>query len=550
MDLPGCANRSPTAWSLDSGLSNGLMHGFDVNNDGDEEYLAEVVTSRIGSTEDIQSFVHLSLLRSMEAWDQAICCACAMRDQEYCHNSLDGQDVLAFLSKLCAVNGSYHANIALCPPQRSKRLRTRRASERKKQRKAKRKRDSPYWNEMHVSPVQQDGCSIEDIQSDITAKQLSRKRRKLLGEVIQPTALISEEYGTSTRACKSSTHKTEDDSDNDGTREALSELNASPTKVPNATDATFESTSDGEQNTEKAQNLEEESEDPKKPPKARQDQTPTRKVAKSPYFEGPKPAATPTDSLSSKSPRKRPPRGIVSCLPFPRLDAPRFGLIQEELATDPFRLLVAVTFLVRTSGKAAIPVFRELMEEYPTPSALASASAADIEAKIKHLGLGHVRAATIQRFARLWMENPPRKGVRYAVKNYQGQSADYLKEEGDGDNYCVEDGKEMQWEIGHMTQGPYALDSWRIFCRDVLRGEAEDWNGGGREGEFQPEWMRVLPKDKELRACLRWMWMREGFQWDPDTGDKVVLSDELRRAVQEGRVEYEYDTGDLKILDE
>jgi hypothetical protein len=62
------------------------------------------------------------------------------------------------------------------------------------------------------------------------------------------------------------------------------------------------------------------------------------------------------------------------------------------------------------------------------------------------------------------------------------------------------------WEIGHLTQGPYALDSWRIFCRDVLLGRSEHWTGKGSEPGFQPEWMRVLPRDKELRACLRWMW--------------------------------------------
>ena len=100
-----------------------------------------------------------------------------------------------------------------------------------------------------------------------------------------------------------------------------------------------------------------------------------------------------------------------------------------------------------------------------------------------------------------------------------------------------------------MTQGKYAIDSWRIFCRDAMLGRAEDWNGGGREPEFQPEWMRVMPQDKELRAFLRWMWMREGWEWDPATGDRIVLSEELRSAVDEGRVEYD-ETGGLRILDE
>jgi hypothetical protein len=104
------------------------------------------------------------------------------------------------------------------------------------------------------------------------------------------------------------------------------------------------------------------------------------------------------------------------------------------------------------------------------------------------------------------------------------------------------------WEIGHLTQGRYAIDSWRIFCRDVLLGRARDWNGKGARPEFQPEWMRVQPMDKELRACLRWMWMREGWEWDPETGERMPLREEMRRAVNEGRVEYD-DRGGLRIVD-
>lgn len=86
-----------------------------------------------------------------------------------------------------------------------------------------------------------------------------------------------------------------------------------------------------------------------------------------------------------------------------------------------------------------------------------------------------------------------------------------------------------------MTSGPYALDSWRIFCRDVLRGVATGWNGENSKQEgFQPEWMRVLPEDKELRAYLRWMWLKEGFVWDPYTGEKEVAGPELVRAAMGG----------------
>jgi hypothetical protein len=43
--------------------------------------------------------------------------------------------------------------------------------------------------------------------------------------------------------------------------------------------------------------------------------------------------------------------------------------------------------------------------------------------------------------------------------------------------------------------------------------------------------------------------MKEGWEWDPVTGEKQPLREELRRAVDEGRVRYD-DIGNLVIVDE
>ena len=48
--------------------------------------------------------------------------------------------------------------------------------------------------------------------------------------------------------------------------------------------------------------------------------------------------------------------------------------------------------------------------------------------------------------------------------------------------------------------------------------------------------MRVILEDKELRDLLRWMWLKERFEWDPFTGEKVVASPELMMAAMEGRI--------------
>ncbi|OLN85347.1 Methyl-CpG-binding domain protein 4, partial [Colletotrichum chlorophyti] len=268
-------------------------------------------------------------------------------------------------------------------------------------------------------------------------------------------------------------------------------------------------------------------------------------AVKSPFFN---------QSPVKLSPKSKRVGGLVSTIPFPPLSAPRFGLIQEEFAHHPFWLLVVVTFLVKTAGTLAIPTFYKVKEHFPSPAALADPdSAPAITEMIHHLGLSMVRTATIQRYARVWLEKPPTAGVTYRVKNYDVRDIEpCVLRSGDLDLSLAEAGPseaDDSWEMGHLTQGKYALDSWRIFCRDELLGRAQDWNGKGAAPNFQPEWMRVRPDDKELRACLRWMWMREGWEWDPATGEKAVLRDEMRKAVNEGRVEYD-ETGGLKMLDE
>jgi methyl-CpG-binding domain protein 4 len=186
------------------------------------------------------------------------------------------------------------------------------------------------------------------------------------------------------------------------------------------------------------------------------------------------------------------------------------------------------------------------MEKYPTPESLIEAEKEDIVPIIRHLGLQNQRASTYQMYACIWIEDPPVKGKRYAVPGYPTPTSGRgIKK---GEILSDEDEREA-WEIGHMTQGAYSIDSWRIFCRDILRGVATGYNGEDSEEGFQPEWMRVIPEDKELRAFLRWMWLKEGFEWDPFTGEKEVAGPELMSAAMEGRIEWD-DEGGMRILDE
>ena len=230
----------------------------------------------------------------------------------------------------------------------------------------------------------------------------------------------------------------------------------------------------------------------------------------SPYF--PKPLKT-----------KPKAREKVSCIPFPPLSSTSFGLVQESLAHDPFRLLIAVIFLNKTRGSVALPVFYELMERYPTPADLAVADLDDVVDIIEHLGLQNQRAMKCINLAKAWLERPPEKGKRFRLLHYPN------KDDGKdvkADEVLDEDDKRVAWEIGQLPGvGTYAIDSWRIFCRDELRGLPtglpKEISPVAEKEEMQKEWTRVLPSDKELRAYLRWRWLRNGWEWNPVTGDRV-----------------------------
>jgi len=241
----------------------------------------------------------------------------------------------------------------------------------------------------------------------------------------------------------------------------------------------------------------------------------------------------------------RPPRPPTSCIPFPPLSSPRFGLLQETLAHSPFHLLLACIFLTKTRGSVALPLFYTLITRYPTASALAAADVADVIAVFQNLGLQNQRGKRVVALAKAWVVDPPRKGRRWRRRGYPGL--------GDGRDVkaCEEpipdeqEDSRVAWEIGHLPGvGRYALDSWRIFCRDRLRGVempvveyvSPFSEARGVVEEPQGEWTHVLPTDKELRAYLRWRWLRHGWEWDPTTGERRRASEKVIMGAEGGGV--------------
>ncbi|KAI9739562.1 MAG: hypothetical protein M1834_006279 [Cirrosporium novae-zelandiae] len=232
----------------------------------------------------------------------------------------------------------------------------------------------------------------------------------------------------------------------------------------------------------------------------------TIRFMKSPYF--------PTEPKKRSEP--------VSCLPFPPLSASFFGLVQEKLADQPFKLLMATIFLTKTKGEQALPVLYSVLERYPTVKDLASADPIELTNMIRSLGLQNARSLKCISLAKTWLLYPPEKGKRYRRLHYpkKENGKDIPKGE-----IVPDDDPRVAWEIAHLPGiGPYAIDSWRIFCRDKLRGLNED------EIDFKGEWRVVLPSDKELRAYLTWKWLKEGYLWNKCTGEikKAQKADIIR----------------------
>ncbi|KAA8895779.1 DNA glycosylase [Sphaerosporella brunnea] len=220
-------------------------------------------------------------------------------------------------------------------------------------------------------------------------------------------------------------------------------------------------------------------------------------------------ARGPTPQNHQTEKKGRAPKGI-SAIPWPPFTAQRFGLIQEELQEKPFHLLISTVFLNKTKGSVAKPILSRFLELYPTPEILSNASQEEVEELIRPLGLQRTRAERLVKMGKVWLANPPVADQGTVKYNYPPRNTRPFPIDGREPHGVVQ---KQQWEIGHIPGvGAYALDSWRIFCRDRLRGV----EAGPGQDEAEEEWKRVVPNDKELRAYCRWRWAQEGQRWEEE----------------------------------
>lgn len=147
-------------------------------------------------------------------------------------------------------------------------------------------------------------------------------------------------------------------------------------------------------------------------------------------------------------------------------------IVQSILFHRPEWLLVATILLNVTSGKAAVPVLNEVRTRWPTMEALSQAHAPELELLLTPLGLGRKRTQRLIQFATMWLEDPP---DQLSLRPSRVQVAKGVA-------------KYPPTAVSHLPgMGRYALDSYRIFCGQLVGGN---------------EWKTVTPLDKELRVHM------------------------------------------------
>ncbi|KAF9220008.1 DNA glycosylase [Gyrodon lividus] len=236
-------------------------------------------------------------------------------------------------------------------------------------------------------------------------------------------------------------------------------------------------------------------------------------------------------------------------------------LIQESIRDDPWKVLIAVRLLNVTTGRAAIPVFCKIIFRWPTPQDLVNAPIDELIELLRPLGLYNKRSKWLRDISKCYIEDPPRYPASSAPAHLPTPNTSPPSQIPATRGKCRQPmastkarknrPKYPTTPVSHFPGvGPYALDSFRIFCSSMPGQDAEE-----------DEWKRVMPSDKELVRYLvrlgslpivfpvvpmisllgshgqRWKWaVEEGKIWYPkgvgvigdvDVPYLVTLVDEL-----------------------
>ncbi|KAF9270354.1 hypothetical protein L218DRAFT_992980 [Marasmius fiardii PR-910] len=199
---------------------------------------------------------------------------------------------------------------------------------------------------------------------------------------------------------------------------------------------------------------------------------------------------------------------------YNKLEGMKPALVQECVAYDPWKLMVAVTLLNKTTAKVALPVFWDIISRWQTPWALSRANQQQLRDLIYPLGTYTIRSKRLIELSKAYLLDPPTifdaRPSRPRISSPSKRARLTL------DSPSQLDRKRDREErvrypatpISHLPgAGPYALDSYRIFCTTYDDPSSE-------------EWKLVIPTDKELVIYLRWKWaIHEHMEWSPESGE-------------------------------
>ena len=127
-----------------------------------------------------------------------------------------------------------------------------------------------------------------------------------------------------------------------------------------------------------------------------------------------------------------------------------YGLLQEELEADPWKIFVCCIFCNLTKRRTAEPYFWEVINKYKTPERLAKCNVEELAKIIGSLGLSKRRANALVRMS-----------ADYTTKNWQ---------------------KDPKVLYGI---GKYGSDAYYLFCSN--------------------EWKKIEPTDYALKLYKKWL---------------------------------------------
>lgn len=96
-----------------------------------------------------------------------------------------------------------------------------------------------------------------------------------------------------------------------------------------------------------------------------------------------------------------------------------YGLIQEQVQDDPWRVFVVCIFCNLTKRVEAEPVMWQFFERWPNAAAAALADQEEVRLMIKDLGLGERRSKTLVRMSQEYLSwNSRDPGELYGIGEY------------------------------------------------------------------------------------------------------------------------------------